>query len=1047
MEVTAEYRTIFAEESREHLEEWEAALLSLEKNPENQELIHQMFRAIHTLKGSAGFIGFDKLQKLTHELESALQDLRDGTASLSTEMIDLLFQGLDFSTRMVESFTEGREFDEDLGDFIGRLWAQSGGGAERPDRAGEQETENPDSQTTVGSPEDVSPTEATASGAAGPGWRRYRLELFIKATGREGFLRAFLIRNRLAGVATILAEDPAPEILKDTGGRFVYRMTLDTEASEEKLREAFNVDLLEITSFEELKGGAEPGGIEGSGGGEASEASAEPTPTASRATKAEEVVRVSVERLDTLLNLVGELVIQNSGFLSLAQELKVRYGKNEQIVDLETKTEALAKITRDLQDGIMKVRMLPVSNVFGRFYRVVRDLAKDRKKEIALDVYGEETEIDKKVMDRIGDPLVHLVRNAVDHGIESREQRLAAGKAPVGQIRLGAYQDGDHICIEVSDDGRGLDKQAVLNKAVEKGLVRPEEVGRLSNEQVLSLIFLPGFTTASQVSEVSGRGVGMDVVKRAIEGMGGSLRIRSLAGRGTTIIISLPLTMAIIPAVLAEVSGSTLAIPLSAVKEVLKVGEGELKSVGTRPAIRLRDEVLAVVHLREALEMRSGGNGSSAEGEDRRMPVVIVDYEEKKIGLGVDRVIGTGEIVIKSLSRHYREIEGLIGASILGNGKIALIVDVEALVRQYYYGATAENAITDSGIFSFQELNAGHSDSAKSPVGRRPTEAAAEEGGSAVGEKAAEQQQTQAPGIEAERQSQTGVDAGGQETGDRTETGDVEGEDVEVTELEVEDVEEQEPPAAGEDEQQVEAGQAENVEVLVLEVPEPSEAADEDDQQANPDQELDEELKESKGPLIEEIHNTGAIQASIALSRLTGSEVRVSFPESQIVQLGEVAGFCGGEETPVGGLYVGIEGSLDGAILMVIPVPSMLRFHERILRLAPGACTSLEEVDLSAVSELGNILASSFINAISDGAQLNVKSEVPEISVDMCQPVIDSVLARFNPPGDRILLTKALIYSEENEEVVCHLLMFLETESLRKLVSAVTRAVDHNAQA
>ncbi|UCF99984.1 MAG: chemotaxis protein CheW [Spirochaetaceae bacterium] len=958
MEVKAEYKTIFAEEAKEHLEEWEAALLNLEQNPGDTELVHQMFRAIHTLKGSAGFIGYEKLQRLTHGLESALQAVRDGVMALTPEMVDVLFQGLDLASRMVESFTSGATFEENNEEFLSNLWTMAeveqsdqidldGGGSEECDSTGSTEVEDTP----------VSARDSSEVGQNGPAPHRYQLELWIKSSGREAYLRAFLVRNRLSEIATILSEEPAPEILRESSGRFVYTLVIETTQDEPSVREALNVDLLEVNSLREVEKQA---GVSKS----ARKPGATPSEMIARAAKAEEVVRVSVERLDTLLNLVGELVIQNSGFVSVAQELKDLYGKSRVVSSLEEKTEGLGKITRDLQDGIMKVRMLPVNNVFRRFYRVVRDLAKDRGKEVTLDIFGEETEIDKKVMDHIGDPLVHLIRNAVDHGIESREQRLKAGKTPIGLIRLGAYQDGDHICIEVSDDGRGMNKEAVLKKAVEKGLVSEAEVDKLSDEQLLSLIFLPGFSTVKEVSEVSGRGVGMDVVKRAIEGMSGNIRIRSMTGRGTTVTVSLPLTMAIIPAVLVEVGGSTLAVPLSSVKEVLKVTELELKTIGGRRVIRLRDEVLTMIHLSEALSLDS--NGSAAAGKDTRMPVVIVDYEEKKIGLGVDKVIGTGEIVIKSLSRHYQEIEGLIGASILGNGKISLIVDVEALVRIYYRVDGDERRFTGSSVFTIQ----GHKER-KNPKGVT---------------------------------SQQSLE-----------------ESKKPSEAEIQEQQEEVAPDPVPAEHEPEAGQSNREEG------QPDDSADA----------LAMELNAGKHMLLEEVHNTGAIQASMALSQLTDREIRVSFPESQIVRLAEIAHFLGGEEKQVGGVYVGVDGNLNGGILMVLPVESVLDFHDRLYRRTPGTCTSIEDVDMSGISELGNILAASFLIAISDGTGLRVKSETPEISVDMCQPVIDSVLARFNQPGDRILLTKALIYSDDDEEVVCHLLMFLEPESLRGLIKTL----------
>jgi len=909
MEVTAEYRAIFAEEAHEHLQEWEAALLALESRPADRELLNQMFRSVHTLKGSAGFIGFDQLQRLTHALESALQEVRDGDAALEPETIDLLFRGLDLCRRMVEGFTAGRAPEADAESLLEELRRRA-------------------SNMAVRAPGESGPAAAAAPQGQAPTGRRFRIGLQVQSSGREGFLRAFLVRSRLAGKATILNEDPAPEILRDSAGRFAYALTVVTDRDEACLRDCLNVDLLEITSFAELRQAPGP--------------QAEARPVENRA---EEVVRVSVERLDALLNLVGELVIQNSGFQALAGELKGRYGRSPQVQELEEKTEGLAKITRDLQDGIMKVRMLPVNNVFSRFHRVVRDLAKDRGKEITLDIFGEETEIDKKVMDRIGDPLVHLVRNAVDHGIEGREERLAAGKPAAGLVRLGAFQDGDHICIEVSDDGRGLDREAVLAKGLEKGLVRPEEADRLPDEQVLGLIFLPGFSTAKEVTEVSGRGVGMDVVKRAVEALGGSVRVRSQRCRGTTVTISLPLTMAIIPAVLVEAGGSTLAVPLSSVKEVLKVARSELKSVGGHRVLRLREQVLSLVELRQALALE----GSRLETE-ARLPVVIVDFEDRKIGLGVDRVLGNREIVIKSLSRHYREIEGLIGASILGDGRIALIVDVEALIRKHHH---VEGGKHSAGV----AISLGGAPA-------RPKETAAA-----------------AP-----------------------------------------------PPPAGQS--------------TAAAPPPAAEAAPAAQSTARAIPDLQAQAEALRHGAMEQAHNAGAIQASLAMTQLSGREVRVSFPESQVVELTEVPASLGGPEASVCGIFVGITGQLAGGVLMVLPERNLLLFHELLHRLPPGSCAGPQEVDESAIGELGNVLAASFISAIADETRLALKSQAPELKLDMCQAVIDSVLARFNQPGDRLLLTETVLFLDESQQVACHLLLFLEPESLARLLDLLARDGD-----
>jgi chemotaxis protein histidine kinase CheA/chemotaxis protein CheY-P-specific phosphatase CheC len=981
MEIKEEYRSIFAEEAAENIQEWEGALLTLEHDPQNRELVHTMFRSIHTLKGSAGFIGFDQLQRLTHELESALQTVREGTLELASDSVDLLFRGLDLARDMVDSFTQGKEFQDDIEGFLAELKAwetqsgESGGGQGR-----QEELQAADRIDAL-----QSPVEPTAAVENTENRHNFVLELSIESSGREGFLRAFLVRNRLAGLATILSEDPAPEILRDSQQPFEYRITVETCGGEQELLEALNIDLLKITSIKQLDatGGSDQDG-QSAGMESASTSSAVSSPGGKvESFKSDEVVRVSVDRLDTLLNLVGELVIQNSSFISISGELKGHYGKSQLIGELEAKTEGLSKIIRDLQDGIMKVRMLPVNNVFSRFYRVVRDLAKVRGKEITLDVFGQDTEIDKKVMDRIADPLVHLVRNAIDHGIESREQRSAAGKASKGVVRLGAYQDGDHICIEVSDDGRGLDREKILKKAIERQLVRAEEADKLGDESVLGLIFLPGFTTADAVSEVSGRGVGMDAVRKAIEGMGGSIRIRSQVGRGTTITISLPLTMAIIPALLVEVKGATLAVPLSSVTEVLKVEKAELDSIGLRPIVRLREEVLSLVTLQDALQLH--GNGSGGGGAENRTPVVVVEYESRRIGLGVQRVLGTGEIVIKSLSRHYREIEGLIGASILGNGRIALIVDVEALVRRYYHTDGEQHARSGQAIFSYQDATAGE---ARASSAGQPISAPMQDGQEGYLQEAAA----------AVTDDGIGQSPGGESLKAAVDNGFAEDAST--------------PTAATAAEQ-----------IPPVPVSAASLAAD---------------LEARGGPLLEQVHNTGAIQASISLSQMTGQEIRVSFPESKLVTIGEVAELLGGEEKATGGIYVGLEGKLAGGILMVLPAENLQRFHDFLYRRPSGSCTALEEVDLSGISELGNVLSASFINAMCDQTGLDTKASAPEISVDMCLSVIDAVLSRFNQPGEQLLLTKTIVFSGDSEEVGCHLLMFLEPESLTRLLDVLT---------
>jgi two-component system, chemotaxis family, sensor kinase CheA len=855
---------------------------------------------------------------------------------------------------MIEAFTAGKVPEVDIEGFLATLARIASGSTVEAPRS-------PRAADAPGKPERPPAGVPAPSAAVGP-MTACKLRVAIEGQPREAYLRSFLVKARLDRLGKILAMDPAPDVLRDGEGPFVYTVTFETEKAPESLPEEVAIDQVSISLAAQAAAPAPvPAAAAPAPAPAAEEAAVKAAKEAheqfSRSGKPEEVVRVSVQKLDTLLNLVGELVIYNSGFAATAQGLREEYGRTKFILDLEEKTEALSAITRELQDGIMKARMLPIANVFNRFRRVVRDLAKASGKTVIFDVFGEETEIDKKVIDRIGEPLVHLVRNAVDHGLEPVDQRVKRGKRPEGTIRLGAYQDGDHICVEVSDDGRGLDRDAILRKALEKGLIRPEEVASASMERILGFIFLPGFSTARTVSDISGRGVGMDAVKRAVDEMSGNVRVRSSAGTGTTVTISLPLTMAIITAVLVEVGGSIYAIPLSAVREILKEKDSILKTVGTRRVIMLRDEVLALVNLGAALQ---DTESAAPKTVGAGLPVVVVDFEGRKIGLEVEKLHGTREVVIKSLSRHYREVEGLIGASILGNGKIALIVDVETMIGLHYHHGNGHSASVRSATFDFAES----------------------------------------------RETRSAIPAGpAAEPGEAIE--------LVPVDLPVETEPAHPAPAAA--------------------APEPAP----NENGAGDIEDLARMVAGSRGRVLEAVHNAGAIQASISLSQLMGQEIRVSFPESRLVPLKDVAELMGGEEITVGGIYVGVGGDITGGVLLVFPERNLLAIDDMLHGKPVGTVTELSEVDLSGLSEMGNILACCFINAFADSDNISATAEVPEISVDMCLPVIDSVLARFNQPGDRILLTEAVIYGSDSENVVCHQLLFLEPDSLRRLMDTL----------
>jgi two-component system chemotaxis sensor kinase CheA len=970
-----EYRKLFMEESQDITRDWEQSILLLEKDPDSHEHIDRLFRNIHTLKGSAGFVNFDDLQVITHELESLLQTCRDNDTGMSSEMVQVMLEGHDFCVKMIQAFSKKGSYKGNIEPFVQKVRALH---AEKPGKKpGNKKTETASFEQQDFAPEGDASAGTSDERIAGD---IYRIQVEIDADKKEAPLRTILIQNRLEEVSRIHAiVPPFADIGKMKKGQYIFEVTVEATEGEDAINKAMNIDQVNVLKIEKLEtllpssDQDEDAGIESFEGGEKS------------SKKTEEVVRVSVDKLDDILNLVGELVIQNSGFISTKGELKERYGMSGPIIDLELKTESLAKIARDLQDAVMKVRMLPVSTVFNRFHRVVRDLAKDRGKEIKLTIFGEETEIDKKVIDRIGKPLVHVIRNAVDHGIEEKHDRIAFGKEEAGNITLRAYQEGDHICIEVEDDGIGLDREKIIEAAVSRKYLTHDHAREMSDSDVFQFILLPGFSTAEEVSDISGRGVGLDAVKRTVEEMGGDLRIRSTRGIGTVVTVTLPLTMAIIPAILLQSGFSLFAIPLSSVREVLKMKRKDFRKMRQSTVIQLRDEVISVVELRDVLELGYGLYGEDGtkiavhdEGETE-IAIVIVDYAGKKIGVGVEKLLGNEEIVIKSLGRHYKEVEGLVGASILGNGRIVLILDVEAMVTRYYKEGSDTRFESDLPGQSGEALK--HDAGDRATAGDRVTYADSAGGGGETRTSIPQNEKADEPAdtaVEEEKQSEelSTEEQGSQETD--SETQDIEpGENSALT------------------------------------------------------------LAKEQLELLDEINTSGAVIATVSMTELMGRDIRVSFPEIRTLNIGDVASeLFGEEEKPVGGIYVGVKGDIQGGILTVMPMEYLLQFGDMLYGRKPGSSKDLIKEEMSGLAEMANILSASFIRAMADTTGFDIMQEAPEMSVDICLSVIDSVVARFNQPGEQLLLTEAELFYGEEEQAICYLLLFLEPSSIDKLVHA-----------
>jgi len=573
----------FLIEAGELVDSLDNSLVKLESSPNDLDLLNEIFRAAHTIKGSSSFLGFEQVTELTHRMEDILNQLRRAEMVVTPEIMDIALESLDVLKLLLQNVRDGKKEKEDIADLLARLAAVS---------TGQGDGEAVASTSPVEAPVQVNMDETVE---AGP-------DQIIESP-----------------------TDVEPETVQ-------------------------------------------------------SGTSSEATATASRKARpekragADQTIRVDVERLDTLMNLTGELTLGRNCLQQVTNRMHAESDGSGDDDDLSRATASINHITTEIQLAVMKMRMQPISKVFSKFPRLVRDLARDSGKEIALLISGETTELDKSVIEEIGDPLVHIIRNSCDHGIESPDDRVAKGKPRNGTVKLSASQEGSSILVKIEDDGKGFDIDAIREKAVERGLASREDVDRLPEKDVFRFIFEPGFSTVKVVSDVSGRGVGMDVVRTNIEKLNGLVDLQSTKDVGTIISIKLPLTLAIIDGLLVESDEDVYILPLSSVCETVKKQQADICSVNCRPVMRLRDEIIPVINLADTFHL---GNRGLVDTE--KPYILVVGLAEKKLGIDVDRFLGQEEIVIKSLGHYLGTTEGIAGATILGDGRIRLIIDLHGL--------------------------------------------------------------------------------------------------------------------------------------------------------------------------------------------------------------------------------------------------------------------------------------------------------------------------------------------------------------------------------
>ena len=642
----------FLIEAFEMIEQLDQDLVELENRPEDLELLNRIFRVAHTIKGSGSFLNFSVLTHLTHHMEDVLNKARHGELTITPDIMDVVLESIDFMKKLLNAIRDtgtdaNTGLDSDIANVVARLDAISKGESPQDIPASQE------SSTTQEAPQSQAPQEASNNTQEEVDYSNMSPEEVEKEIER-------LLNQRQEEDKKKREEKRAKGELQDIQAPSEIEQTPNAtpaaKAPESQKQPEVNATPAKQT---EAKPQIKPRQEENK----------------TLATSVEQTIRVDVKRLDSLMNLIGELVLGKNRLIKIYNDVEERYEGEKFLEELNQVVASVSMVTTDIQLAVMKTRMLPIGRVFNKFPRMVRDLSRELGKNIELVISGEETELDKSIVEEIGDPLVHLIRNACDHGIESKEERIAAGKKEQGTVELKAYNEGNHIVVEITDDGKGMDPATLKAKAIEKGIIGEREADTMTDREAYSLIFKAGFSTAKVVTNVSGRGVGMDVVKTNIEKLNGIIDVDSTYGEGTTLKLKIPLTLAIIQSLLVGVQEEYYAIPLASVIETVRISQDEIYTVENKSVLRLRNEVLPLVRLADIFGVDSVFDNSE------QAYVVVIGLAENKIGVIVDFLIGQEEVVIKSLGSYLKGTEGIAGATIRGDGRVTLIVDIAAMMQ------------------------------------------------------------------------------------------------------------------------------------------------------------------------------------------------------------------------------------------------------------------------------------------------------------------------------------------------------------------------------
>lgn len=967
MDQNQRYAELFREESFEQIESLNQQLLRLEKEGPAPDIIDEIFRVAHTLKSSSAFVGLDALSDLSHRMEDLLQKLREHTLAVTTETVTLLFQCLDRIRRGVENFQPGIPEADNYKDLItaiaglaragshGATAAQpakvssapasaSPAGDPAPSSSGGSSLFSPDHAIEVSvNPEDLMPAQE-APAAAQQGivlTAEEERELLKESAGHEVFegmirlepdapmknMRFLLLLQHLSRAGRVYRSVPDDTWLESAPETRELRFLFWGQLPRQEL-----IRLCQIDMVEEVRIVAR-----------AEKTHHEESRYQSRS------IKVSSEKIDYLMNSVGELVITNSGLLKVFDDLRNAYGENTHLTELKNRIDQAARIARDLQSGIMKTRMIPIGLAFHRFTRPARDLALELGKEVELTFHGEDTELDKNIIDAIHEPLLHLLRNSMDHGIEKPDERAAAGKPRVGSIVLTSYQSGNHIFVDIEDDGKGLSREGIWKRAQASGLAQSAEMP--DDDTLYNFIFEPGFSTADQVTDVSGRGVGMNVVRQMVQDFNGSIQIHTVPGEGTRFTLSFPLTLAIISAILVQVSGEEYAFPLSDVVETVRIARDEVTTLHGRDIVSLRGEILPLYQTGPLL------GGYRAQTDTPDFPIMIASTGGRKAGFVVDALHGKAEIVIKSLEKNFRQIRGLVGVCLMGDGRIVPVLDVQGLSELAQRDSKRDPSVRALEYLSNMDLDSTaathkYNDAVTQLLSRR---------------KGKDRKVTQQPPSAQTALTARPVSTVGTPTRAAADDHHASSSDIHRPHREETPAQPARPEASGKP-----------PESAPLRPENAAASSNSAGQTAAEEEPVEEVLDPSVYNRLQVVINSGMVSAGMVLSQLLGIKVEVSVPEFHALAFPQLAAHLPTAEAV--SVELGTEEGMEAHLYLVFDLNTAIQAAGELMGLPQSDWNSnkISREDLSSVlCELMNIVGASILNSMANKAGRAIKPSVP----------------------------------------------------------------------